>query len=254
MTDDVRYEHHDSVAWLTIDREESRNALSAAVRDGLRAGFERFDDDDDAQVLVVTGAGEQAFCAGGDLKEMAATSLGPPPPDFFVHLNRNLKLRKPVIAAVNGVAFGGGFLLAQMCDLVVAADHARFGITEARWGRGAPWAAPLAWMIPPRVAMEMMMTARPISAQRAYEVGLVNSVVARSDLREAAQEIAQTIAANAPLSVRAAKAMVYAAAETGWTRGLEEADAIWDPVYRSNDAQEGPRAFAEKRTPQWTGT
>jgi enoyl-CoA hydratase/carnithine racemase len=109
-------------------------------------------------------------------------------------------------------------------------------------------------MIPPRVAMEMMMTARPISAQRAYEVGLVNSVVARSDLREAAQEIAQTIAANAPLSVRAAKAMVYAAAETGWTRGLEEADAIWDPVYRSNDAQEGPRAFAEKRTPQWTGT
>lgn len=254
MNDAVRYELRDDVAWLTIDREDARNALSASVRDGLRAGFERFDGDEHAQVLVLTAAGTKAFCAGGDLKEMAATSLGPPPPDFFVHLNRNLTLSKPVIAAVNGVAFGGGFLLAQMCDLVVAADHARFGITEARWGRGAPWAAPLPWMIPPRVALEMMVTAAPITAQRAYEVGLVNAVVPGEDLHDAARELAQTIAANAPLSVRAAKAMVYAVAETGWTDGLQRADVIWDSVYRSNDAQEGPRAFAEKRAPRWTAS
>lgn len=254
MDDVVSYVVEDGVAWLTIEREDARNALSAAVRDALRSGFERFEGDEDAQVLVLTGAGSKAFCAGGDLKEMAATKLGPPPPDFFVHLNRNLTLTKPVVAAVNGVAFGGGFLLAQMCDLVVAADHAQFGITEARWGRGAPWAAPLGWMIPPRVALELMMTAEPISAQRAYEVGLVNRVVPADQLKAETQRLAATIAGNAPLSVRAAKAMVYAAAETGWTQALEDADRLWDPVYRSNDAQEGPRAFSERRAPRWTAT
>jgi enoyl-CoA hydratase/carnithine racemase len=254
VDDVVSYVVEDGVAWLTIEREDVRNALSAAVRDALRSGFERSEGDEDAQVLVLTGAGSKAFCAGGDLKEMAATKLGPPPSDFFVHLNRNLTLTKPVVAAVNGVAFGGGFLLAQMCDLVVAADHAQFGITEARWGRGAPWAAPLGWMIPPRVALELMMTAEPISAQRAYEVGLVNRVVPADQLKAETQRMAATIAGNAPLSVRASKAMVYAAAETGWTQALEDADRLWDPVYRSNDAQEGPRAFSERRAPRWTAT
>ena len=254
MAEVVTYAVERGVAWVTIDREDARNALSAAVRAGLRSGFERFAGDDDAQVLVLTGSGTEAFSAGGDLKEMATMALGPPPPDFFTHLNRDLELAKPVVAAVNGVAYGGGFLLAQMCDLVVAADTARFGITEARWGRGAPWAAPLPWMIPPRVALELMMTAEPISAARAYEVGLVNRVVPATSLREVTQELAERIAGNAPLSVRAAKAMVYAAAEVGWSAGLDRATEIWDPVYRSNDAQEGPRAFAERRRPRWTAT
>lgn len=254
MDEVVTYTVERGVAWLTIDRESARNALSAAVRSGLKAGFERFAGQDGAHVLVVTGAGNEAFSAGGDLKEMATTSLGPPPRDFFTHLNRDLELVKPVIAAVNGIAYGGGFLLAQMCDLVVAADHAKFGITEARWGRGAPWAAPLGWMIPPRVALELMMTAEPISAARAYEVGLVNRVVPGDRLRQETQELAERIAGNAPLSVRAAKRMVYAAAEVGWTEGLDQATDIWDAVYRSNDAQEGPRAFAERRRPSWTAT
>src|SRR5204863_8880252 len=135
--------------------------------------------------------------AGGDLKEMAETELKVPPPDFLPYLNRNFPLDKPVIAAVNGAALAGGFLLAQMCDLCIAADHARFGITEARWGRGAPWGAPLPWLIPPRVAMELLVTAEPISARRAYEVGLVNQVVPGPDLRTAAREMAARIAANA---------------------------------------------------------
>jgi len=253
MSDVVRYEIEDRVAWLTIDRPEARNALSKAVRDGLWEGFRRFADDDSAAVLVLTGAGEKAFCAGGDLKEMSASSLRVPPPDFLPYLQRTVKTDKPVIAAVNGVAFAGGFLLAQMVDLVVAADHAKFGITEARVGRGSPWAAPLPWLIPPRVAMEIMVTAEPITAQRAYELGLVNKVVPLAELHDAAQAMAQTIAANAPLSVRAAKSLVYLSAEHGWSAALDAADELYEPVYLSEDGQEGPRAFAEKRAPRWQG-
>jgi enoyl-CoA hydratase/carnithine racemase len=253
MSDVVRYEIEDRVAWLTIDRPEARNALSKAVRDGLWEGFRRFADDADAAVLVLTGAGEKAFCAGGDLKEMSATALRVPPPDFLPYLQRTVKTDKPVIAAVNGVAFAGGFLLAQMVDLVVAADHAKFGITEARVGRGSPWAAPLPWLIPPRVAMEIMVTAEPITAQRAYELGLVNKVVPLAELHDAAQAMAQTIAANAPLSVRAAKSLVYLSAEHGWSAALDAADELYEPVYLSEDGQEGPRAFAEKRAPRWQG-
>lgn len=251
--DVVLYEVEDQVAWLTINRPEARNALSKAVRDGLWSGFRRFAADDSAAVLVLTGAGEKAFCAGGDLKEMSASSLQVPPPDFLPYLQRTIKTDKPVIAAVNGVAFAGGFLLAQMVDLVIAADHAKLAITEAKVGRGSPWAAPLPWLIPPRVAMEIMVTAEPITAQRAYELGLVNKVVPLAELRSAAAEMAAGIAANAPLSVRAAKSLVYLSAEHGWSRALHEADKLYEPVYLSEDGQEGPRAFAEKRRPVWNG-
>jgi enoyl-CoA hydratase/carnithine racemase len=253
MSSVVRYEIDDQVAWITIDRPEARNALSKAVRDGLWEGFRRFANDDDAAVLVLTGTGDKAFCAGGDLKEMSSTSLRIPPPDFLPYLQRTVKTDKPVIAAVNGVAFGGGFQLAQMADLVIAADHATFGITEARVGRGSPWAAPLPWLIPPRVAMEIMVTAEPITAQRSYELGLVNKVVPLAELLDAAQAMARTIAANAPLSVRAAKSLVYLSAEHGWSAALNAADRLYESVYLSEDGQEGPQAFAQKRPPQWKG-
>ena len=255
MSDDevVRYEVDDGVAWLTIDRPEARNALSRAVRDGLWDGFRRFAKDETANVLVLTAAGDKAFCAGGDLKEMAENQLQVPPPDFLPYLGRNIEVDKPVIAAVNGVAYAGGFLLAQQCDLVIAADHARFAVTEAKVGRGSPWAAPLPWLIPPRVAMELLLTAEPISAQRALEVGLVNAVVPLSELREAAAGMARTIAANAPLSVRACKALVHAAAELGVQAAWDEGDRLFESVYLSEDGQEGPRAFREKRAPQWKG-
>lgn len=247
------YELQGRVAWLTMNRPDAANALDAALRQALRDGFERFADDGDAAVLVLTGSGERAFCAGGDLKEMAATSLAVPPADFVPQPGRTIRVDKPIIAAVNGAAYGGGFLLAQSCDLCVAADHARFGITEARWGRGSPWAAPLPWMIPPRVAMELVLTARPISAQRAYEVGLVNAVVPGADLRRAAQELAEGIAANAPLSVRAGKAMVYSVAGLDREAAWAAAEELFRPAYLSQDAQEGPRAFRERRDPVWTG-
>ena len=245
----VTYELDGPVAWVTIDRPEARNALSAAVREGLWAATHRFTADDDAKVLVLTGAGDQAFCAGGDLKEMAATALEVPGPDFLPIFGRNVDVPKLTIAAVNGVAYAGGFLLAQMCDLVVAADHARFAITEVKVGRGTPWAAPLPWLVPPRVAMELLVTGDPIDAARALEVGLANRVVPLADLRATAQALAERIATNAPLSVAAAKRTVLLSAPHVW----DAAEELWEPVYRSDDAQEGPRAFREKRAPNWQG-
>lgn len=253
MTDVVRYELVGPVAWLTIDRPEARNALSAAVREGLFAGVRRFEADDDARVLVLTGAGDKAFCAGGDLKEMADTALTVPPPDFLPQFGRNVEVTKPTIAAVNGVAYAGGFLLAQNCDLVVAASTAKFAVSEVKVGRGSPWAAPLSWLVPPRVAMETLLTGDPLSAQRAYEVGLVNRVVEPVDLVATTQALAEGIAANAPLSVVAAKRTAYLSRESSLADAFDEAERIWDPVYRSADAQEGPAAFRDKRTPVWTG-
>ena len=249
----VRYERRGPVAWLTIDRPEARNALNRAVRSGLFAGLARFDADEAAAVLVLTGAGDTACCAGGELKGMAAEGLTVPPPDFLPQLGRNVDTTKPVIAAVNGLAYAGGFLLVQGCDLVLAAEHARFAITEVAVGRGAPWAAPLPALIPPKVALQLLLTGDPITAARAHELGLVNEVVPAPELAARAQALGERIANHAPLSVRAAKQMVLS------VRGLPPAEAyavaerIYEPVYRSADAQEGPRAFAEHRPPQWTG-
>ena len=198
------------VAWLTIERPEARNALDRAVRDGLTSGFERFNDDDEAKVLVLTGVGEVAFSAGADLKEMARESLEVRPgPDFVPQPGRTVDVAKPTIAAVNGVAYAAGFLLPMSCDLVVAAEHARFAITEVKVGRGSPWAVPLPWLIPPRVAMEILLTGDPISAQPRLRdrLGQPGRRGPRTSTA-AAQELGERIASNAPLSVLAAKRTV----------------------------------------------
>jgi len=180
---------------------------------------------------------------------MADTALTVPPPDFVPQFGRNIEVAKPTIAAVNGVAYAGGFMLTQCCDLCIAADTARFAVTEVKVGRGSPWAAPLSWLLPPRIAMEILLTGDPVSAQRAYEIGLVNQVVPAADLRAAAQALAERIAANAPLSVLASKRTAYLSRP----EVFDEAERIWAPVYHSADAQEGPAAFRDKRPPAWTG-
>jgi enoyl-CoA hydratase/carnithine racemase len=253
MNDAVTYRLDGPVAWLTIERPERRNALSADVRAGLFDGIRTFDADSEAAVLVITGSGDRAFCAGGDLSEMADEQLLVPPPDYVPQLGRNIHVGKPVIAAVNGVAYAGGFLLTQCCDLVIAAEHARFAVTEAKVGRGAPWAVPLARLAGPRIAMQMLLTGDPITAERAHQIGLVNEVVPGDRLRSAAQELGRSIAANAPLSVRAAKQTVNIDPALPLDEAFALSESIWEPVYLSDDAQEGPRAFSEKRTPQWTG-
>ena len=246
---DVRYEVTDSVAVITIDRPERMNAFRGRTVDELIHAFKTAWASREVAAVVLTGAGDRAFCAGGDLKEMAETALEVPPPDFVPQFGRNVEVIKPTIAAVNGVAFAGGFLLAQQCDLVVAAEHATFAVSEVKVGRGSPWAAPLAWLVPPRLAMEILLTGDPIDARRAEALGLVNHVVPAAELREHAQSLAQRIAKNAPLSVRAAKATVYLSRPDVY----ERAEEIWEPVYRSADAQEGPAAFREKRAPVWKG-
>ncbi|HVX09190.1 enoyl-CoA hydratase/isomerase family protein [Humibacter sp.] len=253
MSESVTYDVVRGVAWLTIERPEARNALSSDVREGLFAGLHCFNEDDAATVLVVTGAGDKAFCAGGDLKEMAEAGLTVPPPDYVPQPGVNIVVDKPLIAAVNGVAYAGGFLLAQGCDLCVASSSARFAITEVKVGRGVPWAVPLPWLIPPRIAMEMLLTGEPISAARAFDLGLVNQVVPDVELKAAVQGLAERIGANAPLSVRAAKRTVYLGAEAAWAGAYEEAERIWKPVYLSEDAQEGPAAFRDGRAPTWRG-
>lgn len=254
LTDEVRYEVHDGgVAVITIDRPARRNAINAGVSAGLRVAWRRLDADADVRVAILTGAGDQAFCAGMDLKEAAASRLRVPPRDMLPVLGDNEQVDKPVIAAVNGVAYAGGFLFAQMCDLCIAADHATFAITEARVGRGMPWAAPLARMLPQRVMMELLLTGAPMTAQRALALGFINDVVPGERLLPRTLEMARAIAANAPLTVKAARELVYLSGEMGRSAGLRAARHLFESVYLSEDAQEGPRAFAEKRAPRWTG-
>jgi enoyl-CoA hydratase/carnithine racemase len=253
MAEEILYENRGRVAILTINRPEARNAINSGVREGLVVAWEHFEKDGEARVAILTGAGDKAFCAGADLKEMAQRKLGSLPRNFLPTPNVNIHVTKPVIAAVNGVAYAGGWALVQMCDIVVASETARFAITEAKVGRGMPWAVPLTHMIPQKVLLEILLTGDPITAQRAYEIGFVNHVVPAEQVMPKALEIAETIAENAPLTVAAAKEMVYMATDMGRLAGLEAARHLFDHVYRSEDAQEGPRAFAEKRKPHWRG-
>jgi enoyl-CoA hydratase/carnithine racemase len=250
---ELLFETRGPIAILTINRPAQRNALNHAVREGLREAFARFEADPVLRVAILTAEGDRAFCAGMDLKEAAQRQLGVPPRDFIPILGDSVKLAKPVIAAVNGMALAGGFLLAQMCDLCVASTHATFAITEVKVGRGMPWAVPLAHMIPQKVMLELLLTGQPITARRAYEIGLVNHVVDANELMPKALELAGHIAAGAPLTVAAAREMVHVASETGRSEALDRAYAIFRRVYESEDALEGPRAFAEKRAPQWKG-
>ncbi len=249
----VRYEQRGAVVLITIDRPAAHNAINAEVRAGLYEAFDRYERDDGALVAILTGAGDKAFCAGMDLKEAAATGLAVPPPGFLPVIGQSVQLSKPTIAAVNGVAYAGGWMFAQMCDLCVAAEHAQFGITEARVGRGMPWAVPLAHMVQQRAMMELLLTGAPITAQRAHEIGFVNHVVPAAELLPRCFALAEQIAANAPLTVRAARELVYLSNEMGTGAALKAAQHLFDRVYRSADAQEGPLAFREKRKPQWKG-
>jgi enoyl-CoA hydratase/carnithine racemase len=253
MSEDVLFEVEGPVAIITLNRPAQLNAINSGIRHGLAEAWKRFEEDASLKVAILTGSGERAFCAGMDLKEAAATGIQVPPRDFIPVLGDNIHVSKPVIAAVNGVAYAGGWLFAQMCDLCIASENASFGITEPKVGRGVPWATPLIHMLPQRIVMELLLTAQPLSARRACELGYVNAVVPPDRLRAAAMEMASTIVRNAPLTVRAARELVYLSTEMGRSAALRVGRHLFEPVYMSEDAQEGPRAFAEKRPPKWQG-
>jgi enoyl-CoA hydratase len=254
MSDAVLFDaREDGIAIITLNRPEARNALGKQIREGLFAAWQRFERDPALRVAILIGAGDKAFCAGGDLKEMTETRMAVPPRDMFPVPGDNIELTKPTIAAVNGVAFAGGWMIAQACDLCVASTSAKFAITEVKVGRSSPWATPLIHMIPQRIMMEIVLTGKPISAQRAYEIGLVNRLAPPEQLMDSALELANEILEGAPLSVRAAREMVMLSTEMGRSAALQAARHASEHAYRSEDAQEGPQAFADKRRPEWKG-
>jgi len=251
MADVLLREVRDGVLMLTLNRPEQRNAVNSELRSALADAMHCFATDPALRVAVITGAGDRSFCAGADLKEMAENRTKQPPRDYFAEFGPDDFVEKPIITAVNGAAYAGGFRMAQFGDLCLAASTASFAISEAKWSRGAPWAAPLTRMLPRRILAELLLTAQPISAQRAYDVGLVNEVVEPEQLVPRAWELATTIADNAPLSLAAYKWMMRVGSEAGVAATSAIASELFRHVYDSEDAIEGPAAFREGRKPVW---
>ncbi|GIK82923.1 MAG: hypothetical protein BroJett024_40280 [Alphaproteobacteria bacterium] len=260
----LRREFREGVLVLTIDRPEARNALDAATQAALIEEWRRFRDDDTLFVAVLTGAGEAAFCAGADLKELGAYYRSMSPHQRHERgerepglgaITRNFDPRKPTIAAINGACLAGGLELALACDIRVAADHARFGLPEVCRGilPGAGGTQRLARALPLGVALEMILSGAPIDAEAALRWGLVSRVVPAAGLLDCALEIAKRIAANGPLAVRAARDAVYQGLSLPLDQALRLEQFHAEPLRQSQDAAEGVRAFVEKRAANFTG-
>jgi len=250
----VESEKRDRVGIVTLNRPEARNAVNQDLARAVEAILDDLEADDAITVVILTGAGS-TFCAGADLKEVAkgkggdlTTKRG----GFGGVVNRTYS--KPLIAAVNGPALAGGFEIVLSCDLVVAADHAKFGLPEVKRGlfAAAGGLIRLPKRVPLAVATEIAITGDPIEADRALALGLVNQVVPGDEVMDAALALAARIAANGPLAVRNTLKMVHEATdlteEAAWPRNYELAIE----VFSSKDSIEGATAFAEKRDPKWT--
>jgi enoyl-CoA hydratase len=253
MADEVLSERRGHVEILTINRPEARNAINRATAIALGDALDRCDADDDVWVVVLTAAGDKAFSAGMDLKAFAAGEF-PITEKGFGGLTKR-EFAKPLIAAANGSALAGGFEMMISCDMVVAADHAKFGIPEASRGlvAGAGGLIRLPKRIPIAVAYEMALTADPIDAARAYELGLVNRVVPGDQVLDTAIALAERIAKNAPLAVRTSKDIMRRAVELSEEEAWVASDGAFAMIGQSADAMEGAIAFAEKREPNWQG-
>jgi enoyl-CoA hydratase/carnithine racemase len=256
MADELLRERRGHVEILTINRPEARNAINGAVSKAMGAALDELAEDPEVWVVVLTGSGDKAFSAGMDLKAFAAgegAAIIDAPGGLGGIVKREFE--KPLIAAVNGSALAGGCEIMLSCDLVVAADHALFGIPEVQRGlmAGAGGLLRLPRRLPLAVAMELALTGDPIDARRALELGLVNRVVPADRLMEETLVLAERIAANAPLAVRYSKQVMRQAGELTDEQAWPINDAAAGVVFASEDAMEGPVAFAEKRPPRWTG-
>ncbi len=251
----IDYEQRGRVAVLTINRPEARNAVNGDVASGIEAAIDRIEEDPETWVAVLTGAGT-VFSAGADLKAIAtgqAAALNTKKGGFAGIARR--ERTKPIIAAVNGSALAGGCEIVLSCDLVVASSEAKFGIPEVKRslvaGAGGLFRLPRA--LPRAIAMELALTGDPIDAQRAYDLGFINEVVAPDQVVAAAVALAERICVNAPVAVRESRKVVLEATiaddETAW-RLTNEAFAR---VVQTEDFSEGPKAFIEKRAPEWKG-
>ncbi|MBW2232139.1 MAG: enoyl-CoA hydratase/isomerase family protein [Deltaproteobacteria bacterium] len=261
-------EKRDGVMILTMNRPEVKNALSPQMLVKLAAAWYEFRDSDDLRVAILTGAGDEDFSSGGDLKLTMPLMTGARQPEdewdhkllgdlkqFVDAILRGFELYKPVIAAVNGRALGGGAEITNACDLRVAAEHAIFGTPEAKVGLlpGGGSLTRLPRQIPWAKAMEILMIGDPFSAQEALEMGLLNYVVPREKLMDKAMELAAKLAGNGPLAVRKAKEGIIRSSGLPLAQAYEIENEVSAAVMQSKDAREGPRAFKEKRKPNFIG-
>lgn len=249
-------ERRGHIELLTLNRPEARNAINGALSRALSTAFDELTEDEDAWVVVLTGAGDKSFSAGMDLKAFAAGEAADiigATGGFAGIAQRDFP--KPLIAAVNGTALAGGCEIMLACDLVVAAEGAKFGIPEVKRGLFAAGGGLLRLprRIPPAVAMELALTGDPIDAPRALALGLVNRVVPADVLIDEALALAAAIVENAPLAVRVSKRIMKRAADLPESEAWALNNAEVAAVFGSADAMEGPVAFAEKRKPNWTG-
>lgn len=256
--DDVLYEVRDGIAWITLNRPDSRNALSLAVNARLTEIAQDFEHDHETRAVVITGAGEGVFCAGADLKErrgVPAVEAGPFIQAIGMAISQIADLRCPTIALMNGSAYGGGFELALACDFRIITDGAELGLTEVKLGimPGAGGTVRLPRLIGEARAKELILLGRRITAARALELGIVNQVVPSAQLRAAGDALLAELAQAAPLSVRSAKSSI----ERGYGKSVPEALEIergcYDVTLHSADRDEGLAAFAEKRAPRFQG-
>lgn len=256
----ILYEKKDRVAYITMDRPDVLNALHPPASREMREAFTDFRDDPDVWVAILTGTGDRAFSAGNDLKyHTEHTRPGEAYPEAETNplggITRDFTCWKPIIAAINGYALGGGLEVAMACDIIVASEKAQLGLPEPRVGvvAGAGAAHLLPRLVPQNLALGMLLTGGRISAQLALMWGLVNEVVPQDEVMATAERWAQEIVECAPLAVRATKQMV----KQGLGRPVDEAMAAtyseYEGAKNSQDYVEGPKAFAEKRKPEWKG-
>jgi crotonobetainyl-CoA hydratase len=263
MSELITYTVEDQVAVLTLNRPEAMNAMNTPLADAIGNALENAASDDDVRVIVITGTG-RAFCAGADLKEISAgRTVGPTVNRWGFGGLAQHWVSKPLIAAVNGLAFGGGAEMVLACDLVVASETAKLGLPEVKVGlfAAAGGVVRLQRQVPLKIALQLALTGDPIDAATAAKWGLVNEVVAAEDVLPRALELARRIATNAPLSVQYSKQLLHETSSAGsdWNPAWsgvdpwQANDAAMEVVFSSADAIEGSTAFAEKRAPVWSG-
>ncbi len=258
--DNIIYQKNDRIATVTINRPDRRNAIDPKTSYELHTAWTDFRDDPDLWVGILTGAGDKAFSAGADLVAMSRAMAGeadaaPVPPAPFGGITRGFQCWKPMIAAINGYCLAGGLEMALCCDIRVAAEHAQFGVPEVTRaiipGAGGTQRLPRA--LPLGIALELLVTGGRFDAQWALRCGLVNHVVPADQVMPKALEIAGAICRNGPLAVRAAKESALRGREMPIEQGLNLEDMLQQRLLRSDDAREGPLAFAQKRTPEYKG-
>jgi enoyl-CoA hydratase/carnithine racemase len=253
----LRVGREDAILTITIDRPEVLNALHQDAHFELARAFDLYAADPALRVAIVTGTGERAFCVGTDLKSLAITGDYEYPPGGFAGITKRFDLWKPVIAAVNGLCLGGGVEIVAACDLAIAADHAEFALPEPRVGLAALGGGALqrlARQMPMKDAMWLVLTGKRIAADEALRISLVNEVVPRGTELERAKAIARDLLACAPLALEASKqVLLQSVAEPDLGAAMRKRYPAAERMLTSEDAREGPRAFAEKREPRWLG-